>query len=560
MPNRRADELLRAEHACRQALGANPFDPDALRSLGGIYGELGRLAEAADCYAEALKLRPGDADTWRTLGNTLYLLGRFAEAADAYRRTLRLLPDDVDGHNNLGAALADLGRLDEAIASYRRALGLRPDFADAHYNLGNTLRQQDRFAAAAACYGRALRLRPEFAQAHNNLGIALHRMGRLSEAIVSYREALRVRPDDPHALTGLGFALVESGRLVEAMAVYDEALRVAPDFPEAHRNRALALLLIDDMARGWDEYEWRLRCPGFAPPILPKPCWDGSPLDGRSILLYTEQGFGDAFQFARFAKPVQDRGGVVTLAAPASLHPLLSTCPGVDRLVPRDQPLPDFDVHCPLMSLPRVLGTTPATLPADVPYLRADPDRIEHWRREFSQYPEFKVGIAWRGSPTNPHDLARSTALRYFEPLSRVEGVRLFGLQLGPAADELRDPAHSFPVTDLGPRLSADHGTFREAAAAMANLDLVVTCCTSLAHLAGALGRPVWVALCTVPDWRWLLDREDSPWYPTARLFRQHHPGRWEEPFARMAEALQARLTRRTDDDGGLHALHVPGA
>lgn len=540
MADRRLDDLRQAEHACRRTLAANPCDHAALRSLGGICGELGRLAEAAGWHAEALKLRPDDAETWRSLGNALYLLGRHDEAAAAYGRALRLRPGDADARNNLGAALADLGRSDEAIAAYRRALELRPDFADAHYNLGNALRQLNRFAEAAACYGRALRLKPDFAQAHNNLGIALHRQGRLAEALVSYREALRARPDDPHALTGLGFALVESGRVVEGLAVYDEALRIAPDFPEAHRNRALALLLSNDMPRGWPEYEWRLRCPDFVPARIPRPRWDGSPLEGRSILLSTEQGFGDAFQFARFASPVQDRGGVVTLAAPAALHPLLATCAGIDRLVPREDIPPDFAVHCPLMSLPRVLGTTPATLPAAVPYLRAEPDLVEKWRRELSQYPEFKVGIAWRGSPTNPHDLARSTALRHFEPLARIEGVRLFSLQLGPAADELRDPAHAFPVTDLGPRLAADLGSFREAAAAMMSLDLVVTCCTALAHLAGALGRPVWVALCTVPDWRWLLDREDSPWYPTARLFRQHHPGRWEEPFARMAEALKA--------------------
>ena len=536
-----------AETACRRALQANPFDVAALRDLAAIRQRLGRPDEAEAIYRQVLGFRPDDADIHRDLGNVHYSRGRYAEAADCYRQTLRVRPDDVDGHNNLGAALADLGQLEEAVLCYGRALALRPDFADAHYNLGNALRALWLFTEATACYGQALRHRPTFVEAHNNLGVALHRLGRRDEAIASFREALRLQPTNPHALTGLGFALQESGRVVEALAQYDEAIRAAPEFAEAHRNRALALLLTNDMDAGWPEYEWRLRCPAFSPPDLPKPYWDGSPLEGRSILLTTEQGSGDTFQFVRFAQTVRDRGGVVTLAAPEKLHPLLATCPGIDRLVPRDRPAPpeSYDVHCPLLSTPRVLKITPETLPAPVSYLRPEPDRVDRWREELAGYPEFKVGIIWRGSPTNPHDPVRSTALRHFAVLARVPGVRLFSLQLGAAAEELRDPAHDFPVIDLGPRLADDLGTFRESAACLANLDLLITCCTSLAHLSGALGRPTWVAVASVPDFRWLLDRTDSPWYPAARLFRQHHPGRWDEPFAEMAGALAKEVAGR---------------
>ena len=545
---RRPEDLRQAGRACRQALQANPFDLEALRALAAICQDLGQLDEAAECYQEVLKLRPDDAEAWRLLGNARYLSGRLDEADACYRRTLQLKPNDADAHNNLGAALADRGRLDEAIDRYRDALRLRPDFADAHYNHGNALRDQGRPEEAAACYGRALRLRPEFAEAHNNLGVTLHRQGRHAEAMTSYRQALRLRPNDHHALTGLGLSLAESGRLVEALAHYDQALRLVPDSPEAHRNRSLVRLLLGDMEGGWPDYEHRWRCADFKPLNIPRPYWDGAPLAGRTILLYTEQGSGDTFLFLRFLRPVKERGGVIILAAPESLHPLLSTCPEIDRLVPRETVVPDFDVHCPLMSLPRVLGTTLATLPAAVPYLRAEPDRVARWRGELESVSGFKVGIAWGGSPGNPHDRARSIPVRQFEALARIEGVRLFSLQLGPPAERLRELARDFPVTDLGPRLASDLGSFREAAAVLSSLDLLVSCDTSLVHLAGALALPAWVPLTYVPDWRWLLDRDDSPWYPTLRLFRQHVPGHWDEPFARIAEALKGRISSLSND------------
>ncbi len=541
--------LHAAEQACQRALQANPFDLVALRDLAAIRRRQGRLDEAEAICRKVREFRPDDADICLDLGNLLYERSRFAEAADSYRQALRIRPDDADGHNNLGAALADLGRFEEAVESYNRALALRPDFADAHYNFGNALRALWLFEEAVGAYAQALRCRPTFAEAHNNLGVALHRLGRRSEAIVSFGEALKLQPTNPHALTGLGFALQESGRVAEALARYEEAIGVAPDFAEAHRNRSLALLLTNDMAAGWSEYEWRLRCPGFSPPNLPKPYWDGSSLAGRRVLLSTEQGSGDTFQFIRFAQNIADRGGVVTLAAPETLHPLLSTCPGISRLVPREASIdPDeYDVHCPLLSTPRVLGITPETLPAPAAYLHPEADRVARWRERLAADPaEFRVGIIWRGSPTNPHDPVRSTALKHFAGLARVPGARLYSLQLGEAAEEQRQPGHDFPVVDLGPELAEDLGTFRESAACLANLDLLVTCCTSLAHLAGAMGRPVWVAAAAVPDFRWLLDRADSPWYPSARLFRQQYAGLWDEPFAQMARALAKSVAERS--------------
>ena len=481
------------------------------------------------------------ADNYRAQGDALYMQARYADAARLYEQALRLKPDDADSHNNYGAAIAELGRLAEAISHYQEALRLRPQFADAYYNLGNALRLSNRNAEAASSYAHALRLRPNFAEGHNNLGIALRRMNRLTEAELSLREAILLRPHYPLAFVNLGLTLADSGRLVEALALYEEAMRLEPQNVDAHRNRSLVWLLAGDLERGFPEYCWRWRCSDFSPPRFTTPAWDGSPLEGRSILLYTEQGFGDTILFVRYAGEVQRRGGVVTLAAQEALLPLLKTYDGVDRLLPRD-PLPDdCDTHLPLLNVPAVLRTTLATVPAPVPYLHADADRVERWRSSLASISGLKVGIAWQGNPAIHYDLTRSIPLRQFEPLASVPGVNLLSLQKGHGSEQLQDLR--FAVWDLGPDLDREGGAFLDTAAVIKNLDLVITCDTVFTHLAGALGVPVWLVLPKVPHWTWLLDREDTPWYPTARLFRQELTGDWTRPFQRMAELLR-EMTR----------------
>ncbi|HEV3162627.1 MAG TPA: DUF6165 family protein [Isosphaeraceae bacterium] len=540
---RRLGDLLQAEQDCRRRLEADPFDAEALRSLGDIKQAFGQHAEAVSFYQEALRLRTADADCARSLGNALYLLGRFPEAATTYRHVIGLRPDDADAHCNLGAALADQGLLVEALACYEEALRVRPDFMNAHYNLGNAFRLLERFAEAALSYAQALRLRSDFAEGHNNLGIALFRQGRLAEAIVSYRQAILHNPRFTKAHTNLGLAMAESGRLSEALACYQEAIRLEPSYPDAHRNRSLVWLLQGDHERAWPEYEWRWRCNDFTPPRFPQPVWNGAPLKGQTVLLYTEQGMGDTLQFVRFARLVQERGGRVLLAAPEPLHPLLAGCEGVDKLIAREVEPSAFDVHCPLMSLPAVLGLGHDVLPSAVPYLRTDPALVNHWRGELEPLRGLKVGIAWQGNPKVLYDRVRSIPLRSFEPLARVEGVQLISLQKGYGSEQLAALEGRFPVFDLAPRLDEATGPFLDTAAVLASLDLVITCDTVLAHVAGALGVRAWVVLPAVPDWRWYLDRTDSPWYPSLRLFRQTHPGSWAEPFEQMAEALRSEVS-----------------
>ncbi len=540
-----------AEDVARALLPKENTRAEATCLLGAVQQARGKLAEAAATYREAANLQPGLAEAHHSLGIVLAEMGQADAAAAAFREAVRVRADHADAHAALGNLLRARGQLDEAAASLREALRLRPDSADAHDSLGLVLARQDRLDEAAGHFREAVRLRPDQGEYHHNLGTALLQQGRLEGAVACFREAVRLRPDHVEAHNSLGYALRGLGRYAEAEAGFDRALQLRPDHAGAHANRALLRLLLGDYERGWPEYEWRLQCGDITPPPFRKPVWDGGPLLGRTILLHTEQGLGDTIQFARFAPLVKARGGTVLLACPPKLVPLLSGLAGVDRVVPKAHPLPEFQVHAPLPSLPGILKVhDAAAIPRQVPYLRADPALVAHWRQELKAYPGFKVGIAWRGSPSYREDRWRSIPLAQFARLAAVPRVRLFSLQKGPGAEELRDLGGRFEVVDLGSRLDEETGTFVETAAVLKALDLVVACDTAVNHLAGALGVPAWLPLNLVPDWRWGVRGEDNPWYPTVRLFRQAELGNWEPVFARMAEALSAlargRMAART--------------
>jgi tetratricopeptide (TPR) repeat protein len=529
----------------QEALRLAPTAPDTYGNLGLALLQRDRPEEAVDYFEQALRLEPGNAETQSNLAVALVRLGRLDEAIACWRQVVRLRPQDPEAHNSLGGTLAKRGHLEEAVASLRQALRLRPRHGDTHSNLGLALAELGRLDEALAHLQTAVRLQPDSAAVQSNLGLALIGQGRFDEAIAHLREALRLRPNFPEAHNNLGMALTKLGRFDEGIRHYDEALRQNPDHPEAHKNRALAWLVLGDYARGWPEFEWRWRCKDFTPRPFRPPQWDGAPLAGRSILLHTEQGIGDTLQFIRYAALVKQRGGTVLVECPAGLRPLLASCPGIDRLLARGEPLPPFDVHAPLLSLPTAFQTTLDTVPAPIPYLRPDPAHVEKWRRELEPGQEFKIGIVWRGSPHYKADRQRSIPLAHFGPLTRVEGVRLYSLQKGPGSEEVSQLADRLAVTDLGSRLDEVTGAFLDTAAVMHRLDLVVTADTAAGHLAGAMGVPVWIALPFSPDWRWQLDREDSPWYPTVRLFRQQTAGDWDAVFERMAAELARQLGAR---------------
>lgn len=474
-------------------------------------------------------------------GNAHYRAGELAEAAKCYRGALQLEPRHGESHNNLGAALADLGQIDEAIASYLRALQLIPDYADAHFNLGNALRRAGQPAAARTSYARALELQPNRPEFLHGWADWLAQNGFLSEADAAYRRALEFRPHSADIWTSLGLVLAERGCYAEAFACHSEAIRLQPELADAYRNRSLVRLLLGDFRQGWQDYEWRWRCRDFTPPAFTQPRWRGDQQPQRTVLLYGEQGIGDTLQFVRYAPLVKARVGRVILAARRELIPLLRSCAGIDEWVAVGDAAPTFDVHCPLMSLPHVLSTTLETVPATTPYLQASPDRIATWRARLGESSGRRVGVCWRGSPGNKYYRTHGIPLEELAPLAAIPNVQWISLQQ--SLTPIESSAAPFPLIDLSPELDRDGQSFMDTAAVVSLLDLVISFDTAVAHLAGALGKPVWIAVPWVPDWRWLLERDDSPWYPTARLFRQSAPGDrqtgdWQAPVQRMAEQL----------------------
>jgi tetratricopeptide (TPR) repeat protein len=559
------------------------------RSFGGASGSYnqqaisysvqGRHDEAVACLKEALRLRPDFDRAHNNLGIVLFCQGRYEGALESYETALRLKPDHAETHNNLANTLSALGRHAEAVAHCKKALRLRPGFAQAYNNLGNAYQGLVRLNEAVACYKQALEQDPKLAEARNNLGVALASLNQFDLALANYQEALRLNPDYADAWSNLGNALVQRGSWDSAVAAlrrairlkpknaevhynlgcllrersrtgaagnhFRKALRLKPDYAGAHFALALNLLAQGDFEQGWQEYEWRWRLNRVTLPPFRQPIWDGSSLAGRTILLYSEGGVGDTIQFVRYAAVVKRLGATVILGCREHILPLLKSCPGIDRFVAAGSVPPDFDVQISLMSLPRVLKTALSTVPAEIPYLRPDAKLQQTWHRRLSRCSGFKIGIAWQGNPENRHDRQRSIPLAHFARLARIDGVSLISLQKGLGTEQLRAAADSFRVLELGAGLDKRSGAFMDTAAVMKSLDLVITADTSIGHLAGALGVPVWIALAFMPDWRWLLHREDSPWYPTMRLFRQSKPGDWDGVFARMAEELESKIASR---------------
>ena len=543
--------------AYREAIRLKPDMAEAHLNMGAGLNDLGQLDEAVAAFREAIRLVPDFAEAHYALGNALRKLKRLDEAVAAYEQAIRFRPGHHDTHNNLANVLREQGKLDQAERSYRDALRLAPDSPAIRVNLGNVLTDLWRLEEAEACYRQVIAHRPDRGDAFNSLGNTLNLAGRLDEAIDCYRKAISLSPEMAVFHLNMGNAFRTQGKLDEAVAKYDEALRLKPDFPAARFNRSLAWLLNGDFEQGWTEYEWRWEHRRDRLTFT-QPAWDGSPLAGRSIMLYSEQGLGDTIQFIRFARLVRQTGGRVIVRCQRPLVRLLSTCEGIDLLIAEDDPLPEFDVHFPLMSLPIYFKTVPAC----VPYLKAEDELVEHWRARLASTRELKVGIAWQGNPKYSLDPLRSFRVAEFAPLAQIPGVRLFSLQTGLGTEQLHEQGDRLRVVDLRRSMGAIPAAFVEDAAAIANLDLVVCSDSAVAHVAGALGRPTWLALPFAPDWRWLLGRADSPWYPTMRIFTQQSWGDWAGVFTRIAAALNDLLggsVPERSDDAFRHNVHPPG-
>lgn len=473
-------------------------------------------------------------------GWTFHRAGDLPRAEKIYRQILETAPDHARVWCLLGTIHHARGDHDATVASYHEALRLEPEFAEARNNLGFALFVQGRTDAAVACYREAIRLKPDYPDAHNNLGNALHAQGEFDEALACYRRAVELDRAHADAHHNLGTLLRALGNLDEAQLCYERALWIAPDRPQYHLSLAILRLTMGDFERGWAEYEWRWRCPEFTLPRFRQPVWDGSPLRGRVILLHPDHGMGDTIQFIRYAPLIERLGGRVIASCQQPLARILASCAGIERLVSDGDRMPEFDVYAPLMSLPRILRTTLGTVPADVPYLRADPRLVEHWRNELRHVEGFKIGVTWQGNPQYPNDRQRSFPLSALERIAGIPGVRLFSLQRGPGREQLDGAGKAPCVTDLAGKFS----DFMDNAAAMRNMDLVIAPDTSLAHLAGSLGVPVWLALSRSADPRWMTGRDDSVWYPRHRLFRQTTLGHWDDVFEHMAAELALKAER----------------
>jgi tetratricopeptide (TPR) repeat protein len=536
--------LAAAEALYRQVLDADPRQADALHLLGVLTAQSGRPGDAIALIQAAIDLAPNDAAFHANLGRALKAAGQPAAALAALDRALTLGTPDPGVRNDRGNVLLDLDRPEEALASLDQALAMRPDYAEAWANRGNALRVLDRAQDALASYGRATALRPDFADAFSNQGNLLQDLDRLEDAVASYDHALALRPDHADALANRGVALRVLGRYADALDSYDRALALRPGHALARGNRSLCLLQTGDLARGWVEHEWRWRTARMAAQgqRFAQPPWRGAEdLAGKTILLHAEQGFGDTLQFSRYVAPVAARGARVVLEVARPLARLLASLDGVDTLISGGDRLPPFDLHCPLMSLPLAFGTTLETIPPPV-RLTVAPARVADWQRRLADVPGRRVGLVWAGSADKSHpegraiDRRRSTSLAGLAPLAAVPCVSFVSLQKGEPAAQAATPPPGMTLWDP----TAELNDFADTAALVAALDLVITVDTAVAHLAGSLNRPVWILTQFDQCWRWLLGRTDSPWYPTARLFRQPVLGDWDTVAAEVAAALRA--------------------
>jgi tetratricopeptide (TPR) repeat protein len=508
-------------------------------SCGNVLLALQRFDESVASYDKAIALKSDFAEPFCNRGGALQELKRFDEALASYDRAIALRPNYAEAFCNRGLALQELNRFDEALASYDKAIALTPDYAEAFYNRGLGLQRLNRFDEALASYDRAIALKSDFAEAFCNRGAVLQELKRLEEALASYDQAIALKPNVAEAFYSRGIVLQALSRFDEALASYDHAIALKPSYAEAFWNRALGMLLIGRYEEGWRDYEWRLAAKDFPSrrPDLELPTWQAEDLSGRHLLVLGEQGLGDTIQFVRYLPLLAERNCKVTFLAPTKLVRLLRRSIQPAEIVSELKAGQAIDFHVALMSLPLRFNTTLASIPHNVPYLRAEPELEARWKAQIGAH-GFKIGIAWQGNPKIAE--GRSIPLEQFVPLSRVPGVRLISLQKHVGLDQLAGLSKDAAIENLGEAFDSSPDAFIDTAAVMTNLDLVITADTSIAHLAGALGRPTWVALKHVPDWRWLLDRDDCPWYPTVRLFRQPRPDDWASVFARINQELKS--------------------
>lgn len=538
------NELEAALLSLERAIAIMPDHAEAHFNRGLILQTLNRLDEAINSYEHGLALIPQHPAVLYNRGLALQNLGRLEAAISSYDQAIALNPQYAEAYGNRGLALQMLDQMENAITSYDRAIALNPNYTEAYSNRGTALQALKQLDAARSSQEKAIALDPGYAFAHSNLGTVLQQLNLLDAAIRSHQQAIALKPDCAEVYANLGTTLKALNRLDEAIRIYDHAIFLKPEYAEAHVNKALAQLLKGDFSQGWVSYEWRWLNPktNLKQRNFPQPLWLGQEsLEGKTVLLHAEQGLGDSLQFCRYARQIHAMGALVILETPPSLIELLTSLEGLSQVVAQGSPLPTFDYHCPLLSLPLAFKTNLSNIPQAHSYLQSDAGKRAQWEAKLSHDKTPRIGLAWRGREDHNNDHNRSISLA--DLMQHLPaGFKYISLQKE-LKDADRDTLQYHPnLLHFGDVLN----DFSDTAALCDLMDIVISVDTSIAHLSGALGKTTWILLPFAPDWRWLLDRDDSPWYPTAKLYRQKSAGDWHGVFAKISADLLQHLGQKT--------------
>ncbi len=565
-------EPAQAIELLERAITKDPQIASYHYNLGVLYAESQQQENACRCYRNVLALQPDNAQALNNLGVLLQNTGQTQEAMDCYQKAIQIDPKQVNAYNNLGNICKEKNQYSQAIAYYQKAIATNPNYVQAYANMAAVYGKQRNFAKAIELFEKALAIAPQHADIHANMASILTDANQVTDAIKHLQIALRIKSNDPDLLGKYVTTLVRARKFTDAETKIQQLLKLAPQYPpsyliagmcyvqqtkftqaeqmfkhalsldsecaNAHFYYSMVLLTKGHFSQGWQEFEWRWQKPDFTSQKrdFAQPLWDGKPLNGKTLLVHTEQGIGDSLQFIRLLNKVKAFGDSIILECEPVLETLFRRSFSLKQVVNKTQKLPKFDTHIPLLSLAKLFNITLETIPKDTPYLQADAELCAHWAEQFKQYSGCKIGIVWAGNPQHSNDYNRSMPFATIKPLLTVPNTHFFSLQKLLFGKE----SHKLPLytqmIDLDPYLK----DFDASAAIIENLDLVISVDTATAHLAGALGKPTWILLPFSPDWRWLLERDDSPWYPSAHLFRQTKPGDWATVIAKVVDSLRA--------------------
>jgi tetratricopeptide (TPR) repeat protein len=495
--------------------------------------QAGDLSLAATIYTEIIEFQPDNLNALLMLGITYVKLCNYDAAINYFKEAIKINPSFTEAYYNLGNALRDKKQFDDALACYQKVLQLNPSHADAYVNLGIINRIKGIFSEEIICYQKAIEINPNSIEAYYNLGNALLDNEQFNDAAACYQNVIQINPNIIQAYMYLGLIFRITAHLNEALTCYQKVIQLNPDYAEAHWQMANILLLMEDFKNGWKEYEWLWKTEDFKnrKRSFSQPPWQGQDIKGLTILLYAEYGFGDTIQFIRYAPLVAKLGATIIVECQKELASLLKSAEGIQNVISHGEPLPDFDIHCSLMRLPIIFDTSLKNIPANIPYITANPILVEKWRNRIQHDDSrLKIGLVWAGI-SMPR---KYCSLEAFAPFGQLKDVTFYSLQKGKNKDQIKNPPKGMKLIDY----TDEFCDFSDTAAFIENLDLVISIDTSVAHLAGAMGKPVWTLIHFVPDWRWFLNREDSPWYPTMRLFRQSALEDWESVISNILYKL----------------------